>query len=425
MRTPRVAVIGAGAGGSGRHHRSRARGAEVTLLDSAPQPGRQTPPGASRSAGAPRSMPARRSSPCAGFSTNCSRRREPCSTAMSRLRPLELLARHAWSERRAAGFVRRHRPLGRCDRRFAGAGRGRRLPRLLRPGRANLPLAGGAVHPRATPHRAVVGDLLRPARPGDLLGLVPFSTLWRALGDHFRDPRLRQLFGRYATYSGSSPFQTPATLMLIAHVEQQGVWTIDGGMARLAGAMAGVATKLGAAIRHGATVTEILVRNRRAAGVTLASGERIEADAVICDADSPRCRRDCSGRRSAARCPERRPLAVALRGDMGALGDRAGFPAGSPQRVLLPRLRRGVRRHFRARHDCRRNQPSMSAHRTAAPAGPRQPERSERLLVLINAPANGDHHDYNAAEIEQCATKTFGVLARCGLAVDRRPEATV
>ena len=53
-----------------------------------------------------------------------------------------------------------------------------------------------------------------------------------------RDPRLRQLFGRYATYCGSSPFLAPATLMLVAHVEREGVWIVEGGMARLAEALA-------------------------------------------------------------------------------------------------------------------------------------------------------------------------------------------
>ena len=66
-----------------------------------------------------------------------------------------------------------------------------------------------------------------------LLRIRPFETMWSALGSHFRDPRLRQLFGRYATYCGSSPFLAPATLMLIAHVEQQGVWLVEGGMQRL------------------------------------------------------------------------------------------------------------------------------------------------------------------------------------------------
>jgi 1-hydroxycarotenoid 3,4-desaturase len=41
----------------------------------------------------------------------------------------------------------------------------------------------------------------------------------------------------------------------------------------------------------------------------------------------------------------------------------------------------------------------------------------ERLLVLVNAPANGDRHSYTAMEIERCAQTTFGVLERCGLTV--------
>ena len=81
----------------------------------------------------------------------------------------------------------------------------------------------------------------------------PFATLWGALGDYFHDPRLRQLFGRYATYCGSSPFQAPATLMLVAHVEQEGVWLVEGGMHRLAEALAELAQRRSAPrFRYGA-----------------------------------------------------------------------------------------------------------------------------------------------------------------------------
>ncbi len=66
---------------------------------------------------------------------------------------------------------------------------------------------------------------------------APFQTLWGALGHHFPDPRLRQMFGRYSTYVGSSPWLTPATLMLVAHVEQDGVWLVKGGMRAVADAL--------------------------------------------------------------------------------------------------------------------------------------------------------------------------------------------
>ena len=77
-------------------------------------------------------------------------------------------------------------------------------------------------------------------RVGALLAIRPYESLWSVLGEHFDDPRLRQLFGRYTTYCGSSPFHTPATLMLIAHVEAQGVWAIRGGMSALAMALESV-----------------------------------------------------------------------------------------------------------------------------------------------------------------------------------------
>ena len=64
----------------------------------------------------------------------------------------------------------------------------------------------------------------------------------------------------------------------------------------------------------------------------------------------------------------------------------------------------------------------MSARRIATTATPSR-SAPERLLVLVNAPANGDRHTYDAAEIEQCAQRTFGVLERCGLQIQRQPDA--
>jgi len=46
---------------------------------------------------------------------------------------------------------------------------------------------------------SMVGDLGLKGM-ATLTGLGPFASLWRSLGRHFHDPRLQQLFGRYATY---------------------------------------------------------------------------------------------------------------------------------------------------------------------------------------------------------------------------------
>ena len=139
-----------------------------------------------------------------------------------------------------------------------------------------------------------------------MMGISPFTTLWSALGGHFRDPRLRQLFGRYATYCGSSPFSAPATLMLVAHVEQEGVWLVDGGMHRIARALAGLAESKGARFRYGADVARILVENGRTTGVALASGEVLAAGRVVVNADSLLSHGDCSANRRPGQCSDLR-----------------------------------------------------------------------------------------------------------------------
>ena len=113
----------------------------------------------------------------------------------------------------------------------------------------------------------------------------PWRTLWDALGGHFRDPRLRQLFARYATYVGSSPLSAPATLMLIAHVEQEGVWRVRGGMRRVADAIAALAAASGTQFRYGTGVARIDADGGRVRGVALDSGEFVAADAVVFNGD--------------------------------------------------------------------------------------------------------------------------------------------
>lgn len=122
-------------------------------------------------------------------------------------------------------------------------------------------------------------------RIGDLIAIRPYESLWKVLGEHFADQRLRQLYARYTTYCGSSPFATPATLMLIAHVEAQGVWLIDGGMSALASALQRLGAANGASYRFGAPVARIETARGRASGLILEDGERIAADGVILNAD--------------------------------------------------------------------------------------------------------------------------------------------
>ena len=114
----------------------------------------------------------------------------------------------------------------------------------------------------------------------------PFRTVHQSVSRFFSDPRLIQLFDRYATYNGSDPFQAPATLNIIPYVEYGvGAYYITGGMYRLVDALAAVARKLNVQIHISAKVEKICHDGKRVSGVQV-NGEEIAADYVLCGADA-------------------------------------------------------------------------------------------------------------------------------------------
>ncbi|MFU8897683.1 MAG: 1-hydroxycarotenoid 3,4-desaturase CrtD [Roseinatronobacter sp.] len=123
------------------------------------------------------------------------------------------------------------------------------------------------------------------ARPHLLPWLQPGKTLHAMLAQRFSDPHLRQLFGRYATYVGGNPLHAPAVLGLIWQAEAAGVWAVQGGMAALAQALAGLFTQLGGNLRLNASVARILCDGSKVAGVELKTGEVLHSKQVIFNGD--------------------------------------------------------------------------------------------------------------------------------------------
>ncbi|WP_270933261.1 1-hydroxycarotenoid 3,4-desaturase CrtD [Falsiroseomonas oryzae] len=284
-------------------------------------------------------------------------------------------------------------------------------------------------------HDALEAPFLRAQRPGalalaaqsglrGLLGASPFSTLWDALGDHFPQPRLRQVFARVATYVGSSPLQAPATLMLVAHVELQGLWAVQGGMIRLAEALADVARARGAAFRYEAEVREILVDGGRASGVRLADGETVPAAAVVLNADPAALGAGRFGRAASGavdRLPPERRSFSAITWAM-----RAAVDGGAPamQTVVHPDdpTAEYAEIAYRGRLP---TTPTVTLWAQDRAEGAAAPDGPERLLAMVNAPARADLRPLPGEAVERCATTAFDRLRRAGVPVQRRPEAEV
>ena len=129
-------------------------------------------------------------------------------------------------------------------------------------------------------------SLLTPRYLPDLLKISTLKTLDQHNAAFFRSPKLRQLFNRFATYNGSSPFRTPATFALIPYVEfGLGAWYVRGGMYEIPRALERLAIELGVRIFTESEVEEIVVENKQAVGVRVA-GESIGADFVVSNMDA-------------------------------------------------------------------------------------------------------------------------------------------
>ncbi|NJP26460.1 FAD-dependent oxidoreductase [Microbispora hainanensis] len=203
--------------------------------------------------------------------------RDPGRTAeaVDRLAPGEgrgWRAFHRWAERCLDASTRTF---------FAGPLSGPVVEPPFRPG--GRPSGG----PSGGPAGGRPGRPLPRPRPGDLLAVAPGRTLHGLACRFFRDPRLRQYAGRYATYAGSNPYRAPAALGCVPAIEHgDGGWYVRGGLPRLAEALAASLDKAGVEVRLETEITEILADAERVVGVRTAPGEVVRADIVIVNADA-------------------------------------------------------------------------------------------------------------------------------------------
>lgn len=338
------------------------------------------------------------------------------------LEKADILARHYWQGEACLDLHADHDANVEAVLEFAGRREADGYRRFAEDSRRIFGLLKDTFIDASRPNPVSLSRRIGLARPGALLALKPFATLWSALGGYFSDPRLRQLFARYATYCGSSPYHAPATLMLIAHVEQEGVWIPKGGMHALARRLCELATGLGVDMRYGSRVASIVTDTggKRIAGIELADGEFIPAGQVIYNGD-------------VAALP--RLLGQGMRQDRRQRSQSALVVCGParPRGVRLAHhtvfFSEAYEDEFRAVFD--RCQPPgdptvyvCAQDRTASGVGDGT-GKAERIYCLMNLPADGDRHTYTERELERCLTAMDRRLAANGLMLERDREAQV
>lgn len=254
-----------------------------------------------------------------------------------------------------------------------------------------------------------------------LLRIDPLRTMYAAVASFFDDPRLRQFFCRYATYNGSDPYRTPATLNIIPHVEYGlGAWSVGGGIYAIPRALERLAREVGVVFRYGVRVERVLTEGtpgvvgrlglaRGRARVTglLVEGEAVPGEVVISNADVTPTYRDLLADEGAPRYRRYRTLEPSSSGVVFYWGIRRSFPELGLHNIFFSS---DYRREFRAIFDEKRlpedptiyvNITSKSGGETDAPPG------GENWFVLVNAP-----HDIGQNWAEEVAVLRGIVLDR-------------
>ncbi|WP_395668070.1 1-hydroxycarotenoid 3,4-desaturase CrtD [Rhodoferax sp.] len=338
------------------------------------------------------------------------------------LEPIHVLARHAW--RGTPGhldiFADAQRSADAIAA-FSGPQEARRFLGFCQQTRALYQtLEGPYIRSQRPSLWSMVQDL-GPRGLGVLAGLGPFASLWGALARHFHDPRLQQLFGRYATYCGASPWSAPATLMLVAQVEQDGVWSVQGGMHAVALALAKFAASQGVQFRYGTACQEIVVQDGQARGVLLANGERLEAPSVVFNGDCNALATGLLGSHAQVATdpvPRSKRSLSALTWSMRARA--SGFPLVRHNVFFDGDYASEFDDIFQRRRLPQRGTVYVCAQDrnddATDPGGP------ERLLCLVNAPADGDTHPFDASETQPCHNRSLALLQQCGLTLQAQPH---
>ncbi|XWN37083.1 MAG: phytoene desaturase [Balneola sp.] len=127
-------------------------------------------------------------------------------------------------------------------------------------------------------------DMLKVAP--DLIKLQSYKTVYKYVSKFIKNDFLRQCFSFHPLLVGGNPFDTTSIYAMIHYLEREwGVHYALGGTGAIVNAFEKLINEQGGKIQLETEVDEILVKNGKATGVRLKTGEVLEADIVVANSD--------------------------------------------------------------------------------------------------------------------------------------------
>ena len=333
------------------------------------------------------------------------------------LKPLETIARHFWSDGTQLD-LHSNPEMSRANiHSVFGAKAAVAFDRFSADAKRlfdafNAPMMQAAV-PSQT---ALTAHVMR--NPSLIGAMAPHQSLAKSLTKRFAEPKLAQLFGRYATYVGGSPYHSPSILSLIWDAEARGVWSVAGGMHMLARAIEDLATSRGAEFRYNTHVTRIETQHDQVCAVHIGD-ERIAADGVLFNGDPRALVQGDLGRSATTAVTqesvEPRSLSALVHTFAAVpkgvdLKQHNVFFADDPKAEFEP-LAQGE------------NPTDATLYIHAQDRDRTQPLGVlERFEIILNAPPAQSEEPALPEEIDQCQTQVFNRLADFGLTFSPTPK---
>ena len=259
--------------------------------------------------------------------------------------------------------------------------------------------------------------LRRDALPA--LAAVPSLKLTQTMHEvharRFRSPKTVQLFDRFATYNGSTPYQAPGTLAMIPHLEFGfGTFVPYGGMVAITESLVALAERQGVQFHYGQRVERIRVNGRRATGIQV-GGTELPATVVVSNMDiTPTYRRLLPDLKAPEKTLGQERSSSAL---IFYWGVRREFPELNLHNILFANDYEAEFRDLFT-HKTLHDDPTVYIHITSKDLEGEAPSGGENWFVMINAPA-----DYGQDWASWRAKARASVLAKIerALGVDVAP----
>lgn len=212
-----------------------------------------------------------------------------------------------------------------------------------------------------------------------------FQSLHQYNSSKFSSPEAVQLFNRFATYNGSSPYKTPAMLSLIPHLEQnEGTFYPTGGMISITNALYQLALNKGVKFHFDSPVQRIIHDNGNVSGVEV-NEQVYSAKIIVSNADVYFTYKNLLANPSMAKKvlkQERSSSAVIF-----YWGIKKKFPQLELHNIFFSKEYKNEFEYI-FKEGKLSSDPTVYINITSKMQADQSPEGKENWFVMVNAPAN-------------------------------------